>query len=124
MIAVDTSAWIEWMQLTPVGVRIAALFPLPGDCLVPTMVQLELAKWIARHGNAAELATMMRSTGSCQVIDLDSRIAKRAALLHRRLKLATADAVIYATARTRRAQLLTCDAHFAHLPAVIYFPKT
>jgi predicted nucleic acid-binding protein len=37
--------------------------------------------------------------------------------------LATADAIIYATARLHKASLLTCDAHFAHLPAVIFFRK-
>lgn len=33
-------------------------------------------------------------------------------------KLATADAIIFATARTRGATLLTCDAHFTGLPGV------
>ncbi|HEU0229912.1 MAG TPA: PIN domain-containing protein [Burkholderiaceae bacterium] len=38
-------------------------------------------------------------------------------------KLATADAVVYATARHLRAELLTCDAHFEKLPGVALHAK-
>jgi len=34
-----------------------------------------------------------------------------------------ADAIIYATAIDNGADLLTCDAHFAKLPRVVYFAK-
>lgn len=39
-------------------------------------------------------------------------------------KLATADAIVYATARNQGAELLTCDAHFKGLPDVALFAKT
>jgi predicted nucleic acid-binding protein len=38
--------------------------------------------------------------------------------------LATADAIVYATAREQDAELLTCDAHFTRLPDVVYFRKS
>ncbi len=38
-------------------------------------------------------------------------------------KLAMADAIIYATAIDSGADLLTCDAHFAELPRVVYQAK-
>jgi predicted nucleic acid-binding protein len=47
-----------------------------------------------------------------------------AADLHRAHKLATADAVVYATARQQDAELLTCNAHFRGLPGVTLFAKT
>lgn len=47
-----------------------------------------------------------------------------AADLHREHKLATADAIVYATARHMGAGLLTCDAHFEGLPDVALFPKS
>ena len=46
-----------------------------------------------------------------------------AADLHRQYKLATADAIVYATALDNGADLLTCDAHFERLPSVLYFSK-
>ena len=39
------------------------------------------------------------------------------------VKLATADAIVYATARVHGVDRLTRDAHFAALPAVLYFGK-
>ena len=58
------------------------------------------------------------------VVPLDTTIALLAADLHREHKLATADAIVYATARRMGAGLLTCDAHFEGLPNVVLFPKS
>lgn len=44
--------------------------------------------------------------------------------MHREYGLATADAVVYATARRQGAELLTCDAHFKGLPGVALFAKS
>jgi predicted nucleic acid-binding protein len=41
-----------------------------------------------------------------------------------RHSLAMADAIIYATAMKHGADLLTCDAHFASLPDVVYFARS
>jgi predicted nucleic acid-binding protein len=38
-------------------------------------------------------------------------------------KLATADAIVYATALAHGAELLTCDRHFENLPGVLFVPK-
>ncbi|HWZ48440.1 MAG TPA: PIN domain-containing protein [Herbaspirillum sp.] len=38
--------------------------------------------------------------------------------------MATADAIVYATARQQGADLLTCDAHFQGLPGVRLYPKS
>jgi len=40
-----------------------------------------------------------------------------------KFKLATADAIIYASALEHGAKLLTCDAHFEGLPHVHYIKK-
>ena len=60
----------------------------------------------------------------CQVVPLDTATALLAADLHRQHKLATADAIVYATALQKGAELLTCDAHFQGLPGVVWFQKT
>lgn len=63
-------------------------------------------------------------TQKCIVVPLDTTIALLAADLHREHKLATADAIVYATTRHQSAELLTCDAHFEGLPDVALFAKT
>lgn len=121
---VDTSAWIEWLLGSSAGMRIRASLPTPDNWLVPTIVQLELAKWLTRVQGDDATDQVIAFTRTCKVAALDTEIALAAAGYCREFKLATADAVIYATARTCGADLLTCDAHFQGLPDAIWIPKT
>jgi hypothetical protein len=45
MRVVDTSIWIEWLINSPLNQTIAESFPESTECIVPTIVQLELCKW-------------------------------------------------------------------------------
>lgn len=120
---VDTSAWIEWLVGSTLGKRLAREIPEKADCIVPTMVLLELAKWLSREVSEEETDRVIAYTQKCTVVALDTRLALRAAELHRSHKLATADAIVYATALERGVPLLTCDTHFEGLPNVILFAK-
>ena len=121
---VDTSAWVEWLVGSEFGKTLLAEFPDRARWIVPTIVQLELAKWLARESRDDEGDQVIAFTQKCLVVPLDTTIALAAAELHRAHGLATADAIVLATARDRGADLLTCDAHFGKLPGVAYFPKT
>lgn len=123
MRVVDTSAWIEWLIDSPLRARLVREMPDRTQCVVPTMVQLELAKWLTRERGEEVADQVIAYTLKCIVANLDTRIALRAADLHRQYKLATADAVVYATAQDMGADLLTCDAHFDGLPGVLYVAK-
>jgi len=118
MILVDTSAWIEWLIGSATGDAVAELLPDQADWLVPTMVQLELAKWLAREVGEDKADQVIAFTQVCQVVPLDTEIALAAAEACREHKLATADAIVLATARARGASILTCDAHFEGLPGI------
>ena len=123
MRVVDSSAWIEWLVDGPAGAALAREIPARDECIVPTMVQLELAKWLMRERGEEAADEMIAFTQKCHVVSLDFSIAVYAADLCRRHKLATADAVIYATAQKLEAELLTCDAHFQGLPGVVFVAK-
>ena len=123
MRVIDTSAWIECLIGSPLGATLAGELPDRGDWLVPTMVQLELAKWLTREVGEDKADQVIAFTETCVVADLDTAIALSAAELSARHKLATADAVIYATALAHGADLLTCDRHFDGLPGVRLVPK-
>ena len=123
MILVDTSAWIEWLIGSPTGELVAEHLPVQQDWLVPTMVQLELAKWLAREVGEDKADQVIAFTQVCQLAPLDTEIALAAAEACREHKLATADAIILATARIMGATVLTCDAHFESAPGVMYIPK-
>ena len=120
---VDTSAWIEWLTGSALGKKLGKEFPEKTHCIVPTIVQLELSKWLVREVGEEQADQVIAYTQKCVVVPLDTAIALLAAELHREHKLATADAIVYATARQQGAELLTCDAHFEGLPEVMLFAK-
>jgi predicted nucleic acid-binding protein len=124
MVLVDTSAWIEWLIGSPTAEQLSERLPQQSDWLVPTMVQLELAKWLTREVGEDKADQVIAFTQVCQVVPLDTEIALAAADACRTHKLATSDAIIFATARARGATLLTCDAHFEGLPGLDFVPKT
>lgn len=121
---VDTSAWIEWLVGSAVGKRLAKEIPEKSLCIVPTIVQLELSKWLWRELGEAQADQVIAYTLKCRVEPLDTATSLLAADLHRQHKLATADAIVYATAVRHGAELLTCDAHFKDLPGVVLLPKS
>ncbi len=116
---VDTSAWIEWLMGGAHSKALGKEFPAKAQCVVPTIVQLELAKWLLRELDEERADQVLAYTQKCLVVPLDTSIALLAADLHRQHKLATADAIVYATALRQGADLLTCDAHFKGLPDVV-----
>ena len=123
MRVVDTSVWIEWLVGSTLGKKLGKLLPDKEQCIVPTIVQLELSKWLVREMGEDHADQVIAYTQKCIVAPLDTRTALVAAELHRQYKLATADAIVYATAQEHDADLLTCDAHFENLAGVVYLPK-
>ena len=112
MILVATSAWSGWLIGSPTGEAVAGHLPEQEAWVVPTNVQLELARWFAREVGEDKADQVIAFTQICGVAPLDTKIALPAAEACREHKLATADAIILATARAHRATLRTCDAHF------------
>jgi predicted nucleic acid-binding protein len=121
---VDTSAWIEWLTGSSLGTELAGELPDRTQWLIPTIVQLELAKWLTREVGEDKADLVIAFTETCVVADLDTVTALSAAELCAKHKLATADAIVYATALAYGADLLTCDRHFESLPGVRFIPKT
>ena len=91
--------------------------------LLPTIEQLELAKWLTREVGEHAADRVIAFTQSCIVLPLDTRLALAAAELGTQHKLATADAIIYISALATDAGILTCDAHFEHLQGVTLLSK-
>ncbi|MBX9759047.1 MAG: type II toxin-antitoxin system VapC family toxin [Beijerinckiaceae bacterium] len=123
MAVIDTSVWIEFLLGTPIGKKMSSHFAERSRCIVPTIVQLELMKWLTREMSEDIADRVIAFTLTCDVTLLDTRVALRAADISRQHKLATADAIIYATALERDVELVTCDAHFKGLEGVIFHPK-
>lgn len=123
MRVLDTSAWIEWLIDSPTGRIVQTKVPSREDCLVPTIVQLELVKWLTREMGEAKAEQVIAFTEKCVVVPLDTKLAILASEICAKHKMATADAIIYATTIEHGAELVTCDRHFAGFPGVIMIEK-
>jgi predicted nucleic acid-binding protein len=123
MFLVDTCGWIEWMTDSPLAKSYSRYLTNPDKLIVPTLIQHELYKWLYREIDYPTAMSAIAATRTATVIPLDTSLALLAADITREFKLATADAIIYATARQQKATLVTSDAHFADLPQVKFFQK-
>jgi predicted nucleic acid-binding protein len=123
MRVVGTSAWIEWILGSRTGENVAEDLPTNDQRVVPTIAQYELARWLTREMSAAAAASTIAFSTELVVGVLDTDVATKAVDYESKYGLATADSIIDATAMDIGADLLTCDAHFAELPRVVYFAK-
>ena|SRR5437879_1871661 len=121
---VDTSAWIEWLIGSSIGKILEPELPARDEWLVPTIVQLELAKWLTREIGDDPADQVIAFTQTCVVVALDATIALTAADFCARHRLAMSDAIVYATAQAQGADLLTCDSHFENLAGVRFVAKS
>jgi len=123
MRVVDTSAWLEWLSDSALGRRVGLELPSTEAWIVPTIVQYELARCLTREVSEDAADDTMAFSTECVVTSLSTRLAVQAAEIAKDHRLAMADAIIYATTVAMGADLLTCDAHFAKLPRVVYVAK-
>ncbi len=123
MLVLDTSAWIEMLLGSKSGIIFNQRMTAASEIIVPTIVQLELAKWALREDGEQKAQELVAYTSGFSVVPLDTAIASLAALCAGNHKLHTTDAIIYATAQMHDAPLLTSDAHFKGLPGVEWFEK-
>jgi predicted nucleic acid-binding protein len=123
MRVVDSSVWIEWLSKTALAQQLSQQIPPRDECIVPTIVQLELTKWLYREKGEEAVNSFTAYTMQCNVVPLDTMLAREAAEICRKQRLATADAIIYATALHYGADIVTCDAHFKDFENVIYVAK-
>jgi len=120
---VDSSGWMEYFA----GHQNADFFsPVIEDhenLLVPVICLYEVFKRVTQLRDISTAQTYIGDMLNGRVIDLDQSIALEAAQISLDLKLAMADSIILATARTHQATLWTQDEHFQGLPGVKYVEK-
>lgn len=123
MLLVDSSGWLEFFMDGPLAGAYAQHLKHPNDVLTPTIVVYEVYKIIKRQRSEEEALTAAAQMGKTQLVPLNDAIALTAADASLTYQLAMADAIVYATALTNKAKLVTSDADLASLPGVVYLKK-
>jgi toxin FitB len=120
---VDSSGWIEFFTNGSLASRFAPFLEREDDVITPTIVLYEVYKLIRRERGEEEALAAAAAMQRTRVVALTDTIALTAADLAIEHGLAMADAIVYATAQTEDAHVLTSDEDFQALPGVTYFAK-
>ena len=123
MLLVDSSGWLEFFMNGPLASTYAQHLKHPNDILTPTIVLYEVYKVIKRQRSEEDALIVAAQMGKTQIVPLTDTIALTAADASLTYQLAMADAIVYATALTHKATLVTNDADLASLPGVAYHKK-
>ncbi len=117
-VLVDSSGWLEYLAEDTKAAHFAPFLTDTDPILVPTIVLYEVYKRLWTEQGKTVADRFASQALRRQVIPLDEDLALAAANASLEHHLAMADAIIYATARMFRAQLVTSDPHFRGLPGV------
>lgn len=123
MIVLDSSGWLEFFGDGPLADEYAARLRRPQQILTPTVALYEVYKWIKRERSEEEALAAVATMQKTRVIPLTDDVALTAADISLADRLAMADAIMLATARTHSAELLTSDADFNGIPGVTVLAK-
>src|SRR5690606_11570572 len=116
---VDSSGWIELLNVSHRSHLLLDAIPNTADIIVPVISIYEVVKRIRRDGDEKDAIKAVNAMTLGFVAELNLMISLAAT----QYKLPLADSIIYATARRFDATLWTQDEDFEGLPGVKYFPK-
>lgn len=120
---IDSSGWLEVFRGGPHADRVARLLTDPGEILTPTIALYEVYKVLKRDASEEDALLAVAQMLRTQVVPLSETLALEAADTSLDHALAMADAIVYATARSHNAELVTTDAHLEGLPGVVFLSK-
>jgi predicted nucleic acid-binding protein len=119
----DTSALIEITHAGPNATKFAKALAKAETVSISTISLYEIARYTTQAAGETATAEILAFLHQYHITPVTAEIAELAATLATLHKLAMADAIIYATAKTQNATLWTQDDDFKNLPNVKFLPK-
>ncbi len=123
MRVIDSSGWLEWFTDGPLAGQYQRFLEKPREILLPAIVVYEVYKILKRERGEEMGLLALGQMKQSEVVELDTSLALHAADLSLRHGLAMADAIVYATVRSRGCELVTSDADLKGLEGVVFLPK-
>lgn len=118
MNVLDSSVWIEHLVDGPLSARCSPYLVAESRVITPVQVLYEVYRWTLRHVGERAAMEVVGHMECSRFAPVDVTTAVVAVQMSADHGLAAADAVIYATARLERCELVTLDADFRDLPGV------
>src|SRR3979490_3566406 len=118
VVLVDSSGWVEFLGDGPLADKFAPYFEHEESLLVPVIVLYEVYKKLLSAQGSTAADRFLSAALRARVVPIDERLALLPARISLDRRLATADAMISATALAAGAHLITSDSHFQGLAQV------
>ena len=123
MIVIDSSGWVEFFTDGPLAGEYAKRLRSLSTVVMPVIVLYEVYKRLKRDLSEDDALVAVSAMQRARVAPVNEELALTAADLSLEHGLAMADALILATAKLYRAELITSDGDFERVPGVTYLPK-
>jgi predicted nucleic acid-binding protein len=117
-VVLDSSIWLEYLTDDAESDLVAPYLEEQITVLVPVLVVYEVRKVLLARQSKTLGDIFISEVFKRVIVPLEEMLALKAADLSVIHRLAMADAIIYATALSHNAPLITFDAHFADLTGV------
>ena len=124
MRVLDSSVWIEHLSDGALAERCASYLTAEREVITPIQVLYEVYRWTLRHVGERAAMEVVGHMECTSFVPADVTTAVVAVQLSADHGLAAADAMIYATARLKRCQLVTADEDFRGLPGVTLLERS
>jgi len=122
-ILIDSSAWVEYLEGSNLGVKIRELILGEEELLSTPTIIAEVISNAERSNHNTDLIYKI-IIGNTSIINLDAESAKEAGILHAKLSkesnnFGLGDAIILVSARKIGAKIITKDKHFKNCKEAI-----
>jgi predicted nucleic acid-binding protein len=117
-VVLDSSIWLEYLTDDSKADLVVPYLEEQITVLVPVLVVYEVRKMLLTRRSKTLGDIFISEVFKRVIVPLEEMLALKAADLSVIHRLAMADAIIYATALSHSAPLITFDAHFADLTGV------
>jgi predicted nucleic acid-binding protein len=120
LILLDSYGWIEYFTDGPRAKKYEKYVEAINEdnTVIPTIVVYEVYRKVKASAGEEGAIEAYAQLKRARIVELDERIALSAADVSLALNLGMADAVVYATAQTFDAKVVTSDVHFKGMKGV------
>lgn len=116
---VDSPGWLEYFSEDSKAAAFGHYLENEAAVIVPSLVIYEVYRQVARLRGKSLADRFLSQALHCRVVSFDEMTAVAAANASLEHRLSMPEAILYATARTFQAQLVTSNTRFRGLPQTI-----
>jgi len=118
MILPDSSAWVHFFVGGNEADQVSHHLLSFEKVIVPTLVLHEVGRYFLKRMEEGDVLALVAQLQRGKIVPMTTEIAWKACVQGKKWNLATADSIIYATALSEKAKVLTFDNDFRGLPHV------